>query len=44
GAPTSGVFLDNQGLVEGTQYWYMFKLTMQDGTTYNTDPEAVVMF
>ena len=44
GAPTSGVFLDNQGLVEGTQYWYMFKLTMQDGTTYNTDPEAVVTF
>ncbi len=44
GAPVSGNFLDTQNLVEGNQYWYMFKLTMQDGTTYNTDPEAVVTY
>ncbi|WP_255439247.1 rhamnogalacturonan lyase [Aestuariibacter sp. GS-14] len=44
GAAETGSFLDTQNLVEGTQYWYMFKLTMQDGSTINTDPEAVVTY
>ncbi len=43
-APTSGTFVDTLSLSEGTTYWYMFKLTMADGTTYNTDPEADITY
>ena len=43
-APVSGSLTDTLSLVNGTTYWYMFKLTMEDGTTYNTEPEAAVTF
>ncbi len=44
--PTSGSFVDDgsvEPLVSGTRYWYMFKLTLADGSTYNTDPEADIV-
>ncbi|HSX84526.1 MAG TPA: hypothetical protein VLE50_03930, partial [Cellvibrio sp.] len=43
-APHEGTLVDELDLIEGTTYWYMFKLTMEDGTTLNTAPEAMVMF
>nr|WP_324260106.1 rhamnogalacturonan lyase [Cellvibrio fontiphilus] len=42
-APQSGTLVDT-GVVAGTTYWYMFKLTMSDGTTVNTDPEASITY
>ncbi|KXI27358.1 rhamnogalacturonan lyase family protein [Paraglaciecola hydrolytica] len=41
---TEGSFVDTEGLVDGTNYWYMFKLVLADGTTVNTDPEAETQF
>ncbi len=43
-APQEGTLLDTSGLVAGTTYWYMFKLTMSDGTTINTLPEAMITY
>jgi rhamnogalacturonan endolyase len=43
-APQEGTLLDINGLVAGTTYWYMFKLTMNDGTTINTLPEAMIIY
>ncbi len=43
-APLAGELTDSTGLVEGTTYWYMFKLTMADGTTFNTEPESPVTY
>jgi rhamnogalacturonan endolyase len=39
----SGDFLHSNG-VEGTRYWYMFKITMNDNTTVNTDPEGEIVY
>ena len=39
----AGTFVDDgsvAALESGTTYWYMFKLTMEDGSTYNTSPQA----
>ncbi|MGO4893769.1 rhamnogalacturonan lyase family protein [Flavobacterium sp. W21_SRS_FM6] len=44
GVDAEGVYQDTTGLVEDTTYWYMFKVTMSDGTVINTDPEAEVKF
>lgn len=38
GASLAGSFRD-EGLESGKTYWYMFKM-IQDGVTFNTDPEA----
>ncbi len=43
-APQEGTLLDASSLVAGTTYWYMFKLTMNDGTTINTLPEAMITY
>lgn len=42
-APQEGTLVDT-GVVAGTTYWYMFKLTMTDGTTVNTTPEASITY
>ncbi|WP_323814897.1 rhamnogalacturonan lyase [Cellvibrio sp. NN19] len=42
-APQEGSLVDTN-VVAGTTYWYMFKLTMSDGTTVNTTPEASITF
>lgn len=42
-APQEGTLVDT-GVVAGTTYWYMFKLTMTDGTTVNTIPEASITY
>lgn len=42
-APQEGTLVDT-GVVAGTTYWYMFKLTMTDGTTVNTLPEANITY
>jgi hypothetical protein len=44
GLNAQGVYQDTSNLVENTSYWYMFKVTMGDGTVINTDPEAEVKF
>lgn len=43
-APQEGTLIDSSGLVTGTTYWYMFKLTMSDGTTVNTTPETSITY
>lgn len=43
-APEEGELTDSNGLEPGTTYWYMFKLTMQDGSIVNTDPEASITY
>lgn len=43
-AVAEGSFLDTTDLVEGTTYWYMFKVTLADGTVVNTNPEASLTF
>lgn len=42
-APQEGTSVD-AGVVAGTTYWYMFKLTMTDGTIVNTNPEAMITY
>lgn len=44
GADLSGTFVDTEDLVDGTTYWYMFKIRLADGTTVNTDPDAETQY
>lgn len=44
GLEVEGVLQDTANLTENTSYWYMFKVTMSDGTVINTDPAAEVKF
>lgn len=39
--PTSGSFTDST-VESGVTYWYMFKITLADGSTYNTEPEGQI--
>ncbi|MDC8832494.1 rhamnogalacturonan lyase [Alteromonas gilva] len=39
--PTSGSFSDGT-VASGVTYWYMFKITLADGSTYNTNPEGQI--
>jgi len=44
GADIQGNYVDMDGLVNGTTYWYMFKIRLVDGTTINTDPEGEIQY
>lgn len=44
GATTTGTLTDTSDLVDGTTYWYMFKIILSDGTRIDTSPEAETMF
>ncbi|MBX2858835.1 MAG: rhamnogalacturonan lyase [Cellvibrionaceae bacterium] len=45
--PETGEFIDTLETAEaenGKQYWYMFKVTLDDGQVYNTNPEAAIFY